>query len=220
MRVLDKEEWQALKNWLKDNPSQRLHSGDKRSDGKVFLAYAPRMLNGERWVTPEQLQANTARVRKQCNARRRDPKIKEMLNAELRRKRKEDPVFREQRSRICKKWCNKNKGKVCQSVMRRITRKRNLIHPDLDANAEKTLYLLAAELTQKTGKPHQVDHIIPLISGGWHHHDNLQILPGPINASKSTNAFWTHPDYLSWKDVPNHLWPSGLAPTYSGLLAF
>ena len=46
------------------------------------------------------------------------------------------------------------------------------------------LYRKARELTRNTGIRHHVDHIIPLVAGGTHHPDNLQILTETQNIQK------------------------------------
>ena len=49
----------------------------------------------------------------------------------------------------------------------------------------KNYYLEAQLLSEQTGVPHEVDHIIPLCRGGWHHPFNLQVLPRYENRVKS-----------------------------------
>lgn len=110
-------------------------------------------------------------------------------------------------------WIEKNRAYVNakNSHYRTI---RNVVHPENDPIIEKALYEKALELQQKTGLPYNVDHIIPLSHGGWHHHANLQVLPKHVNNQKYNNPFWEEPGYLSWKDVPKTLWPENLKTEY------
>ena len=48
-----------------------------------------------------------------------------------------------------------------------------------------TIYKECAKITEETGVPHHVDHIIPISKGGLHHPDNLQILTATENIRKS-----------------------------------
>mgnify|MGYP003122358691 FL=1 len=48
-----------------------------------------------------------------------------------------------------------------------------------------TIYKECAIITEETGVPHHVDHIIPISKGGKHHPDNLQILTATENIQKS-----------------------------------
>jgi hypothetical protein len=100
--------------------------------------------------------------------------------------------------------------------------KKNRFHPDSDVVKEKALYQECIRISKETGVKHQVDHIIPIAVGGWHHHDNLQILPALLNFSKCSNPFWEMEGFKSWKDVPKNLWPASLFAEYErrlGLLS-
>jgi hypothetical protein len=59
--------------------------------------------------------------------------------------------------------------------------------PWADATAIRAIYASAKRLTQETGVPHHVDHIIPLqgaLVSGLHVHTNLQVLPAVDNIKK------------------------------------
>ncbi len=45
-------------------------------------------------------------------------------------------------------------------------------------------YKEAVKLSEETGIPHEVDHIIPISKGGKHHENNLQILTATENRKK------------------------------------
>lgn len=112
------------------------------------------------------------------------------------------------------KWrmANKDRGRALCSARR--SRIKGLLHPSHDKGAEMRLIKEARILSTQSGKAHHVDHIIPVSYGGWHHHDNLQVLPDSLNFTKNANPFWETPGYKSWKDVPAELWPAELAEEY------
>ena len=62
--------------------------------------------------------------------------------------------------------------------------KRNQTPPDADFEKIATFYTEAQRLTEETGIPHEVDHIIPLSRGGLHYQDNLQVLTKSENCRK------------------------------------
>jgi 5-methylcytosine-specific restriction endonuclease McrA len=100
---------------------------------------------------------------------------------------------------------------------RRRARKKEALHPQSNRAVEKQLSYEAARLTRETGIEHHVDHIIPIAAGGWHHHQNLQVLPQPVNHSKGSDPFWESDCFLDWRDVPEHLWPIALSDRYKQL---
>lgn len=93
------------------------------------------------------------------------------------------------------------------------------LHPDHDFNVESKMHGECISRTETTGIRHNIDHIIPIALGGFHHHLNLQILPHKINASKSNNPVWKMEGYRYWKDVPDYLWPEPLKPIYQALMS-
>lgn len=91
----------------------------------------------------------------------------------------------------------------------------DLLHPEMDYEAEAKLLVECYELVMKTGESHHIDHIISMSLGGWHHHLNLQILPQHLNVTKKENPLWHHQGYKSWVDVPEFLWPPDLREAYT-----
>ena len=49
-------------------------------------------------------------------------------------------------------------------------------------------YAKARSLTELTGEPYHVDHVVPLARGGLHHPANLQVLPGRANQRKGARV--------------------------------
>lgn len=117
-------------------------------------------------------------------------------------------------SNKCLKWQATHKATVRANKASYKARGIGLLHPECSHNECIKVFELSRKISQETGMPHEVDHIIPMNLGGWHHHDNLQILPHKINESKHVDPFWEMVGFKSWKDVPEHLWPEKLKPSY------
>jgi 5-methylcytosine-specific restriction endonuclease McrA len=61
---------------------------------------------------------------------------------------------------------------------------RNQLPEDADLNKIQQIYNECRLMTSETGTPYEVDHIIPISKGGFHHQDNLQILTKEENRKK------------------------------------
>ena len=104
---------------------------------------------------------------------------------------KGDPDFIEKRSANNKKWFENNRSKHNAKEAKRRAKKLNatpewLTQDMLDEIEYK--YFLARDLSQITGEPHHVDHIVPLQGVdicGLHVPWNLQVLTARDNLSKS-----------------------------------
>jgi hypothetical protein len=114
-----------------------------------------------------------------------------------------------------RRWCKENPEKKNAMTARRWAAKKRQLHPDHDTDAELRLRAEAKSLFVKTGIVHHVDHIIPLAFGGWHHHDNLQVLTIAENLKKNDDPFYELPGRKTWRDVPRHLWPESLSEEYA-----
>lgn len=163
-------------------------------------------------------------------------KYKEKHKEELRQKRLSASVEqREKRRAACKRWRvkfpDRHKAAVSrwakthpEIILMHGTNRRAAIknqrHPEHDRSIELSMVRQASALTKNTGIKHQIDHIIPLHAGGWHHHLNLQILPISVNASKNDNPFWQRDGYKCWMDVPAFLWPESLKHQYNCIMLF
>ena len=94
-------------------------------------------------------------------------------------------------------YCNKKKGYAklilgeldkypSKSTPKRRERLRNQTPPltEDEKYVIISLYTEARRLSDSTGIPHEVDHIVPVCKGGSHHPDNLQILTKSDNRRK------------------------------------
>lgn len=112
------------------------------------------------------------------------------------------------------RWQKKYPERAALAAQRRSAMKRSLLHSEMDRKIEAVIYAECRQLVLATGVEHDVDHIIPLKYGGWHHHLNLQPLPSALNGSKGDDPFWECAGYKSWRDVPSKLWPEKLKTAY------
>lgn len=81
---------------------------------------------------------------------------------------------------------------VCNA--RRRANERSAMHPDHNRKIESVLRSAAARLSGIFGIKFHIDHVVALASGGWHHHNNLQIIPGRWNVRKNMRHFEVLPD--------------------------
>lgn len=87
-----------------------------------------------------------------------------------------------------KQWYENNKHRKLETTTAR--EKRCVLATPTWADREliKELYALAKKLTEQTGIPHEVDHIVPLRGekvSGLHVPDNLQVITAEENRRKS-----------------------------------
>jgi 5-methylcytosine-specific restriction endonuclease McrA len=120
-------------------------------------------------MTSQQLDADRKRLRERSKL----PEVRDQQRRNYTRRRKLDPEFRQ-----------KLKGYVNEYRMR----KRHGTLTGCDVHKIRAIYKEAARLTERTGTPHQVDHIVPVKGDnvcGLHVPWNLQILTANQNRSKS-----------------------------------
>lgn len=80
------------------------------------------------------------------------------------------------------------KGKATNSnkAAKRRARVKNQLPDDVNFDIIKNIYLECRRISQETGIPHEVDHIVPIAEGGLHHQDNLQIITMCENRKKGS----------------------------------
>ena len=77
-------------------------------------------------------------------------------------------------------WCDENAyAEVWNKFSQRRTKKR--ASDEVDREAMSFLFKAAQTISEETGVPHEVDHIIPIEKGGEHTISNLRIIPRWMN---------------------------------------
>jgi hypothetical protein len=102
-------------------------------------------------------------------------------------------------------YCRNNKDLVNAWNHNRRARIYNALHPDHNVDIERVYHNMAIRVKTCLGIDYHVDHILPLNSGGFHHHGNLQVIPGRINIVKSDNIEYTNPILIHWIELPDFL---------------
>jgi len=85
-------------------------------------------------------------------------------------------------------WYNANKSRKLETTTAREARCKLATPVWADRELIKELYEVARKLTEQTGIPHEVDHVIPLQGknvSGFHVENNLQVIPASENRRKS-----------------------------------
>lgn len=84
-----------------------------------------------------------------------------------------------------KQWLDPDKAHIRNArAAKRRAKKRNQTPDDADFEKIKLIYEECKRISEETGIPHEVDHIIPISKGGLHHQDNLQIISMKENRMK------------------------------------
>lgn len=209
-----KKKHAEFKKWLKENPLLRYHNGYVREDGKVFCGYSTGYVNGEHWTDAETFEKRMAHAREKMRDKRRDPKYQQEFRDYIKNRYKNIAMRKRKTNIRSAKWDKENKPRRALHASHRRTLTRNQLHADHNFSIEEEMRKAAESLTKQTGVEHHVDHIIPIKHGGWHHHENMQILPAPVNQSKSSSPFWTSTEYKDFRSVPQSLWPEPLIDFY------
>jgi 5-methylcytosine-specific restriction endonuclease McrA len=128
-----------------------------------------------------------------CVKCEREKGLAKLLNAELMasyRTKEKHAENRERRRETIrennKRYAQTQNGKIasCVSASNRRARVRNQLPETADFEQIKQIYAECRRISNETGIPHEVDHIIPIAKGGLHHQDNLQIITKEENRRK------------------------------------
>jgi 5-methylcytosine-specific restriction endonuclease McrA len=93
-------------------------------------------------------------------------------------------------------WLDPSKTHLrnAKSAKRRADKKEQT--PDTaDFDLIREVYHRCKVISEETGIPHEVDHIIPIAKGGLHHQDNLQIITRHENRMKGARLDESGPNY-------------------------
>lgn len=127
-----------------------------------------------------------------CNIERNLHKLYDKdLMAQYRTKEKLNSYWQNNKDKakvIDSRYNQSEKGKVANSnkAAKRRARVKNQLPSDANFDIIKNIYSECRRISQKTGIPHEVDHIIPIAEGGLHHQDNLQIITLTENRKKGS----------------------------------
>lgn len=103
------------------------------------------------------------------------------------RKQRNDPSMKDRERKLDRERYRKDTKLILKNSLYRAHKKGYLevLSPD-EKQKIRELYEEARRLTEQTGIPHHVDHIMPLSKGGPHHPSNLQILTATENLKKGS----------------------------------
>ena len=106
---------------------------------------------------------------------------------EIHKKYRQTEEGRKKHNEYCRKYNKTFKGKVNTMICnaKRRERLQTILTAEEMENIQ-SIYEECQRISQETGIPHHVDHIIPLAKGGQHHPSNLQILSATENLKKGT----------------------------------
>ena len=88
------------------------------------------------------------------------------------------------RAAYARKWQKENAGRVNFNTAERRARIKKSIDETANIEEMRKFYLLAESISLDTGTQYVVDHIKPIVLGGKHHQDNLQVITALDNSRK------------------------------------
>lgn len=159
---------QGLKHYFTGKPCKRGHVAERRARNGMCAE-----CNRE--------QSRNFRAEPEFREREREHDRK------YQRKRREDPEFREYRREYDREYVKNNRALSNANRAKRKAAKLRRTPAWADLDLIEVFYATAREMTEATGIPHEVDHVVPLRGknvSGLHVATNLQILTKSENCSK------------------------------------
>jgi hypothetical protein len=170
-------------------PKNTYKRGDEHPfvEGLVYKQWAGNRTRGvshvEIWISVDSLNRAKQQIRK--NAKNKEAK-------KIKKQQDRDYYLRNRqaiRDNVCKwKALNKDKtriyGRTARSKRKALLLKADELNTDRDKKVTLHIYKYAQRLSNKLGILFEVDHIIPLSNGGFHHPCNLQVVPRVWNRRK------------------------------------
>ena len=159
--------------------------GDLGPDGRRFVQYHKDCRNGEYWVSEDAFLIRDAQMRLQDQMLEEEG-LKALNGAAYRAANPKKVRAREAAYRAA------NPDKLNAKYARRRAAKRDATAENADHGIIATFYATAKRLSDVTGIPFEVDHIVPLTAnggGGKHCHTNLRVLPKTINGRRNSPTY-------------------------------
>ena len=175
--------------WLKANP--RPHEGIRTIDMSDEQKKSYNV-----WKTRKSTAKNKDKRDKynreyEQTARSRPEGFRDRQNERINNKYRDDEEFKKRKLEVARESYANNPEVRADTLARRNKRRAAQIQRTptwADPDRINEIYRTAADVSAETGIPHHVDHVMPLQGknvSGLHHQDNLLVVPGAENLSKS-----------------------------------
>lgn len=92
--------------------------------------------------------------------------------------------------------------KVNALASKRYSNEKNQLHPERNDKLIQCIFGISTRISKCLQFDYEVDHIIPLSKGGWHHEENLQVISMRLNVRKNNKLDFQHPFLKTSEDVP------------------
>jgi hypothetical protein len=166
--------------------------GQKRDDGKIYWGKSKTCKNGEYWISEEKFYINLEKEKtsKKHWCLKNKEKVKEQSRKSTKKWKEKNP---EKSKKVYQDWYRKNKSKVYSQTKIRKCLINKTFKEDHNKKIEIILRDCCSRISNCLKIKHHIDHIIPLASGGFHHHCNLQVIPAVWNWRKNCRVDFVIP---------------------------